>query len=302
MPKAHGAVPSLASLPSVIIGICGESLPDLQEAIVHYRDRGARARGAALDRARDQILQLRAQSQQANLLARAAHLSRSTPEDAEALAAQCRRVQQACQELDASALRGQAAESLQDPDGWRLLGRWGSNLNQLRVASWHLMTLSLARVEELSSDGTAEAFDPALLNLAGRLRDFHANSELAPAATEAEIRATEKLLGFRLPTALRCMYLNVANGGFGPGLGGVIGAVGGSRTEHQVERGETTPGGTLQWLSVVWDELDIAHADLVHRSWDGHRDPKVLLGADVDPDDPRWFEPFDDPWPRGYVW
>lgn len=40
-----------------------------------------------------------------------------------------------------------------------------------------------------------------------------------PPATEYQICATERRLGFELPPLLRDLYLHVANGGFGPGTG-----------------------------------------------------------------------------------
>jgi hypothetical protein len=47
-----------------------------------------------------------------------------------------------------------------------------------------------------------------------------------PAATEDDVRSTEKMLGFPLPPVLRKLYTQVANGGFGPGYG-IVGARGG---------------------------------------------------------------------------
>lgn len=47
-----------------------------------------------------------------------------------------------------------------------------------------------------------------------------------PPASEHSVVAAEKLLGFSLPQTLRRIYLNVANGGFGPGYG-VMGVEGG---------------------------------------------------------------------------
>ena len=44
-------------------------------------------------------------------------------------------------------------------------------------------------------------------------------SVAAPPATEAEIAATERALGVRLPALLRRLYREVGNGGFGPGDG-----------------------------------------------------------------------------------
>ena len=47
-----------------------------------------------------------------------------------------------------------------------------------------------------------------------------------PPATEEQLRITEECLGFALPPLLHALYTNVANGGFGPGLG-LYGAYGG---------------------------------------------------------------------------
>ena len=49
---------------------------------------------------------------------------------------------------------------------------------------------------------------------------------LYPPATLEQIEATEAALGFPLPGLLRQLYLEIANGGFGPGYG-LIGAQGG---------------------------------------------------------------------------
>ncbi len=49
---------------------------------------------------------------------------------------------------------------------------------------------------------------------------------LPPPATEAQLRATEDLLGFPLPPYLRVLYEQVANGGFGPGYDGLFCALG----------------------------------------------------------------------------
>ena len=45
---------------------------------------------------------------------------------------------------------------------------------------------------------------------------------LPPPVTEAQLRATEDLLGFPLPPSLRALYERVANGGFGPGYDGLF--------------------------------------------------------------------------------
>lgn len=54
-------------------------------------------------------------------------------------------------------------------------------------------------------------------------RDLWTDSRLAgfafPPATEAQLTATERELGYPLPGMLRALYSQVANGGFGPGYG-----------------------------------------------------------------------------------
>jgi hypothetical protein len=50
-----------------------------------------------------------------------------------------------------------------------------------------------------------------------------------PVASEAVVGAAEATLGLGIPKLLRSIYLNVANGGFGPGYG-IIGVGGGHRS------------------------------------------------------------------------
>ncbi len=52
-----------------------------------------------------------------------------------------------------------------------------------------------------------------------------------PPATEAQLQATEEALGFPLPSLLRALYKEVANGGVGPGEG-IMGAIGGFEDNH----------------------------------------------------------------------
>ena len=47
-----------------------------------------------------------------------------------------------------------------------------------------------------------------------------------PPATKEQLQQTEDLLGFSLPPLLLSLYMQIANGGFGPGYG-IIGAIGG---------------------------------------------------------------------------
>jgi hypothetical protein len=60
-------------------------------------------------------------------------------------------------------------------------------------------------------------------------------------ATPEQVRDSERLLGFKLPTAVRQLYTLVANGGFGPDYG-LLGLVGGAPDET----GETAVGSYLR--------------------------------------------------------
>jgi hypothetical protein len=72
-----------------------------------------------------------------------------------------------------------------------------------------------------------------LQNLLDRIRQAvlkdqtNAEKPLPAVASAAALLATEELMGFSLPTLLRCMYSEIANGGFGPGYG-LIGVSGGA--------------------------------------------------------------------------
>jgi uncharacterized protein YndB with AHSA1/START domain len=55
--------------------------------------------------------------------------------------------------------------------------------------------------------------------------------KIYPPATSRQIADAEEQLGFRLPSLLRDIYLNVANGGFGPGYG--FFPLSGGRDEHR---------------------------------------------------------------------
>jgi hypothetical protein len=91
-----------------------------------------------------------------------------------------------------------------------------------------------------------------------------------PPATDLQLAETERLLGFALPAALRGLYKEVANGGFGPGYG-IVGAMGGARTSD---------GDRI---------ADLYRVD---------REPRPLEESGVDRDNPGWFEPFYNEWPR----
>lgn len=58
-----------------------------------------------------------------------------------------------------------------------------------------------------------------------------ADRPLAARASEAQLAAAERQLGFGLPPLLRRLYAEVANGGFGPGPG-ILGVKGGQKNDH----------------------------------------------------------------------
>src|ERR1700730_12500441 len=62
-------------------------------------------------------------------------------------------------------------------------------------------------------------------SLASRIRDYlvsQPRSILFPPATERVVQKAEAQLGFALPSLLKLVYLQIGNGGFGPGRGGSI--------------------------------------------------------------------------------
>lgn len=70
-----------------------------------------------------------------------------------------------------------------------------------------------------------------------------------PAASEEQLQLTESLLGFPLPPLLRALYVEIANGGFGPGTGlrGVLDGYGKPGTMYPNE--DETIIGTYQFES-----------------------------------------------------
>src|SRR3569833_1388732 len=84
--------------------------------------------------------------------------------------------------------------------------------------------------------------DPAITDLIKRLRTrvqsgqrindmgFGATFDSYPPATSDALTSAEAQLGFALPTLLRRIYTEVANGGFGPGYG-LLGVADGARDD-----------------------------------------------------------------------
>jgi hypothetical protein len=87
-------------------------------------------------------------------------------------------------------------------------------------------------------------------------------SQVFPVADEATLQAAEQTLGFRFPTLLRRLYLEIGNGGFGPGYGliGVpSGATDGGNSVVDLYQGYSKPDpNDIHWK---WKEalLPICH-------------------------------------------
>src|SRR5262245_29109838 len=58
---------------------------------------------------------------------------------------------------------------------------------------------------------------------------IHARKTFAPLATKA-LQVAERAIGFKLPELVRSVYLQVANGGFGPEYG-IVGTKGGAKLD-----------------------------------------------------------------------
>lgn len=94
----------------------------------------------------------------------------------------------------------------------------GSMFDQLRE-----LTGALGRVVQANRDGRVE---PDLVAHAERIeQDMHTRAPmpLVTPATEVGVAQAEATLGFALPAPLRQVYLEVGDGGFGPG-GGILSA------------------------------------------------------------------------------
>lgn len=72
-----------------------------------------------------------------------------------------------------------------------------------------------------------------------------------PPATEEQVRTTETCLGFTLPPLLRGLYLQVANGGFGPGTGlyGVKGGYKGAYPSYDGSLGTQRKSKTFSYTT-----------------------------------------------------
>ena len=117
---------------------------------------------------------------------------------------------------------------------------------------------------------------------------------LSPAAPDA-IEEAERLLGHRLPRLLRRLYLEVANGGFGPGWG-ILGVRGGhaddyhqtavdlyreAHAESSTEAWSSLPAGLLpicHWGCGIYSFLDCADTAAPMWGWD----PNPVTADEID--------------------
>jgi hypothetical protein len=115
--------------------------------------------------------------------------------------------------------------------------------------------------------------------------------QACPPATDEAIASTERRLGFRLPQLLKKLYLNAANGGFGPGYG-VMGVEGGFTDDlgHTVtdlyENYRQPDPEDPSWL---WPEqfLPICHwGCVVYSVVDCSQSPSPVYFADISAKEP----------------
>jgi hypothetical protein len=119
-------------------------------------------------------------------------------------------------------------------------------------------------------------------------------SPAPPAATEQAVAAAESELGFTLPTPLRQLYLEVADGGVGPG-GGIFGLSELVAKHHEMTdepvgpQGQTWPPELLPIQGADWDLvcLHLATGRLV--SWDLE---ELDDDDELPPDNPTWAASF----------
>jgi hypothetical protein len=132
---------------------------------------------------------------------------------------------------------------------------------------------ALDRVVRANQEGRVdEAGNAEALEIQRRI-DTPAPSHLPAPADEATLAAAEVVLGTRLPPALRCVYAEVADGGFGPGegilpLAEVVRAWRELREPGSMPRGRSWPDALLPLveMSPGFDCVDAATGRVV--AWD----------------------------------
>jgi hypothetical protein len=126
--------------------------------------------------------------------------------------------------------------------------------------------------------GTSEHLQARALGLVARLTR-------PPVATVGAVEAMEEAIGYSLPALLRRLFLEVANGGFGPGDDGILGAPGYQGLTHHgnwddlldVHRafgsgpGPHVPRHMLwlyDWGCAIWSLIDCSRRDGPMWVWD----------------------------------
>jgi SMI1/KNR4 family protein SUKH-1 len=136
-----------------------------------------------------------------------------------------------------------------------------------------------SRVRRMYDRGSPEHLAARAQGLVDRL------PALTPALPEAVAEA-EAVLGHPLPSLLRRLYLEVGNGGFGPGYG-LLGLAGGHRDDQGRtaidqyrawrSRGPTVPEGVLpvcHWGCAIYSLVDCRDADVRMWAWDPNPAPR----------------------------
>ncbi len=104
-----------------------------------------------------------------------------------------------------------------------------------------------------------------------------------PPATPEQLQETEQILGFPLPPLLKMLYLQLANGGFGPGAG-LRGAIGGYGEPGTFENGnDETLIKCHRWGSPALIDLPTSQKVLLPSDvWPHQLAPLCDLGCDVE--------------------
>jgi SMI1 / KNR4 family (SUKH-1) len=131
---------------------------------------------------------------------------------------------------------------LQDLDFGGLLGALRDVQGDL---ARHLEAMREGRVDERAHE-RAQEIERAMIT--------PIESELPPSADRATVDALEAELGFSFPDALRRVYCEVANGGFGPGEG-LLSLEGAAERYHELRLGQVLPRGA-EWPEELLPVVD----------------------------------------------
>lgn len=136
--------------------------------------------------------------------------------------------------------------------------------------------------QRIYSRGTPEHLEARAAGLVEKL------PPLKPPTSVEAVEAAEHVLGYPLPSLLRRLYMQVGNGGFGPGYG-IIGLLEGDEARHPRSelrhRRWTTacPAGTAlfplcTWGCAIYSFVDCADAEARMWAWDPNPAPSDDIG------------------------